>query len=108
MGFKHFQHPTSGSIERKLVYVTIASMATDHIVSLLIAERDKLDRAIEALQGTAATRKPVASAEAPASAPVTEEAAAPKARKKRRPLTAAQRKAHKVRMQEYWAAKRKA
>jgi hypothetical protein len=27
-------------------------MPTDHIVALLIAERDKLDRAIEALQGT--------------------------------------------------------
>jgi hypothetical protein len=33
-------------------------MPTDHIVSLLIAERDKLNRAIEALQGTA--KKPVA------------------------------------------------
>ena len=27
-------------------------MPTDHILSLLIAERDKLNRAIEALQGT--------------------------------------------------------
>jgi hypothetical protein len=33
-------------------------MPTDHIVSLLIAERDKLNRAIEALQGAA--KKPVA------------------------------------------------
>jgi hypothetical protein len=30
---------------------------TDQIVQLLIAERDKLNRAIEALQGSAATRK---------------------------------------------------
>jgi hypothetical protein len=45
-------------------------MPTDHIVALLIAERDKLNRAIEALQGTktpavAAIDAPIAEATAP-------------------------------------------
>jgi hypothetical protein len=33
-------------------------MPTEHIIALLIAERDKLNRAIEALQGSVA-RQPV-------------------------------------------------
>ena len=43
-------------------------MPTDHIVALLIAERDKLNRAIEALEGTKtpSTHRPVAEAEATA------------------------------------------
>jgi len=76
-------------------------MPTDHILTLLIAERDKLNRAIEALQG--ATKRPGrppknAAVAAPASEPV-----APK--RKRR--SAAQRKAQAERMKAYWAAKRK-
>jgi hypothetical protein len=42
-------------------------MPTDHIVALLITERDKLNRAIEALQGTKtpAIPMPVAETSAP-------------------------------------------
>ena len=40
-------------------------MPTDHIVALLMAERDKLNRAIEALQGTATIHTSVAEANAP-------------------------------------------
>jgi hypothetical protein len=40
-------------------------MPTDHIVGLLIAERDKLNRAIEALQETGTTHTSVTEATAP-------------------------------------------
>jgi hypothetical protein len=74
-------------------------MPTDHIIALLIAERDKLNRAIEALQGPAKRRgrppKAVAALAADASTPK---------RKRRNP---AQRKAQAERMKAYWAAKRK-
>jgi hypothetical protein len=78
-------------------------MPTEHIVALLIAERDKLNRAIEALQGSTKRRgrppkNPLAAAVTPS---VTSE---PKQRKRR---TAAQRKAQAERMKAYWAAKRK-
>jgi len=69
-------------------------MPVDHIIALLIEERDKLNRAIEALQGSAKRqgRPPAAVA-----------AVAPK--RKRR--SAAQRRAQGERMKAYWAAKRK-
>jgi hypothetical protein len=73
-------------------------MPTDHILTLLITERDKLNRAIEALQGSA--KRPGRPPKAVATAPV---ASAPK--RKRR--SAAQRKAQAERMKAYWAAKRK-
>jgi len=44
-------------------------MPTDHIVALLIAEQDKLNRAIDALQGSAT--KPAATATAPTAADST-------------------------------------
>jgi hypothetical protein len=68
-------------------------MATEHILSLLIAEREKLSKAIEALRG--------------ASAPKVTPAATPAKTRKRKPLTAAQKKAHSARMSAFWAAKRK-
>jgi hypothetical protein len=74
-------------------------MPTEHIVALLIAERDKLNRAIEALQGSAKRRgRPpkVAMAAAP-------EVSAPK----RKRQSAARRKEQAERMKAYWAAKRK-
>jgi hypothetical protein len=74
-------------------------MATEHILSLLIAEREKLNKAIDALGGAS---KPVAApkaAEAPA-------ATAPKKRT-RKALSAAQKKAHSERMKAFWAARRK-
>ena len=77
-------------------------MATEHILSLLIAERDKLSKAIEALGGTP---KPVASPTKAIEAPAPRAAAAKK--RKRKPLTAAQKKAHSERMKAFWAARRK-
>jgi hypothetical protein len=76
-------------------------MPTEHIIALLIAERDKLSRAIEALQGSAKRRgRPakIAIAATPAIAIKS------KAKRKR---SAAQRKAQAERMKAYWAAKRK-
>jgi hypothetical protein len=78
-------------------------MPTDHIIALLIAERDKLNRAIEALGGIVGKRRgrppknPFAAA-APLAAPTA---------KKRKGLSAAARKAQSQRMKAYWAAKRK-
>jgi hypothetical protein len=79
-------------------------MATDHIVSLLLAERDRLTRAIEALQGPAKRRgRPPAAAAPAASSP-----AKSKPGRKRRKLTAAEKKAASERMTAFWAARRKA
>ncbi len=73
-------------------------MPTDQIIALLIAERDKLNRAIEALQGSAKRRgrppkNPLMAIAAPA--------------KKHKRQSAARRKAQAERMKAYWAAKRK-
>ena len=76
-------------------------MPVDHILALLIAERDKLNRAIEALQGSATRRgRPPKN---PLAAAVTL-TVAPKQRKRQ---SAARRKAQADRMKAYWAAKRK-
>jgi hypothetical protein len=63
-------------------------MPTDHIVALLIAERDKLNAAIEALQGT--VKKPVA----------TEPTASPK----KRHVSAAARRKMAAAQKKRWAA----
>ena len=79
-------------------------MPTDHIVALLIAERDRLNRAIEILQGSTKRRgRPpknavTAAAEVPTPAPAI----------KKRTFTAAQRKQQAERMKQYWAAKKAA
>jgi hypothetical protein len=78
-------------------------MATDHIVSLLLAERDRLTRAIEALQGPAKRR-----GRPPAAAPAAASPAKSKPARKRRKLTAAEKKAASERMKAFWAARRKA
>jgi hypothetical protein len=76
-------------------------MPTDYIVALLIAERDKLNRAIEALQGGGKRRgRPPKNASSIPPAML----AAPK---KRRPMSAARRKAHAKRMKAYWAKRKK-
>ncbi len=86
-------------------------MSTEQILSLLIAERDRLSNAIDALQGGSKRRgrppgrTPSAPAAASPSAPATV-AAAPKKRK-RKALTAAQKKAHSDRMKAFWAERRK-
>jgi hypothetical protein len=77
-------------------------MPTGHIVALLIAERDKLNRAIEVLQGSTIRqgrppKNPLA-AITPVPAP---------AGKKRHGMSAAARKAQGARMKAYWAKRRK-
>jgi hypothetical protein len=79
-------------------------MPTDQIIALLIAERDKLNRAIEALGGIVGKRKgrppknPLSPAAPPPAAP---------AKTRRGGMSAAARKAQSARMRAYWAAKRK-
>jgi len=73
-------------------------MPTEEIVALLIAERDRLNRAIEALQGPAVRRgRPPQSAMATPAARV----------KKRKGMTPAKRRAQSLRMKAFWAARRK-
>lgn len=79
-------------------------MPTDHILALLIAERDKLNRAIEALQGP--TKRRGRPPKNPLNAAPTE--VAKPAKKKRRKFSTAQREAAAERMRQRWAAKKKA
>jgi hypothetical protein len=74
-------------------------METTQIVALLVAERDRLNNAIEALQGPTKriSRKPK-----------TPPTAAPAPRKKRRKFSAAQREAAAERMRQRWALKKMA
>jgi hypothetical protein len=80
-------------------------MPTEQILALLIEERDKLNRAIEALQGPA--KRPGRPPKNSLNSPASSEPAQP-AKKKRRTFTAAQRKQQAARMKAYWAAKKKA
>jgi hypothetical protein len=78
-------------------------MPTEHIIALLVAERDKLNRAIEALQGPVKRRgrppkNPLLTALTPVATP---------AKKRKAGRSAAARKAQSQRMKAYWAAKRK-
>jgi hypothetical protein len=84
-------------------------MSTDHIIALLIEERDKLDLAIEALGGSEErSGQPSTSALAVAAVPaVSTPATSAPAKRKRRSFTAAQRKAQAEKMKLHWAAKRK-
>jgi hypothetical protein len=80
-------------------------MPTEHIVALLIQERDKLNRAIEALQGPTKRRgRPPKNAVTAGVAPT----AAPTPGRKKRKFSAAHRKEQANRMKAYWAAKKKA
>ena len=74
-------------------------MPAEQIVALLIAERDRLNRAIEALGGTIGKRR---------GRPPKSAAAAPAPKKRGRVFTAAQRKAQAERMKKLWAERRKA
>ena len=76
-------------------------MLTDQILGLLIAERDRLTRAIEALQGPVKRR-----GRPPKNALASAAIAAPTKRRKRR--TAAQRKAQAAKMRAYWTKRKKA
>jgi hypothetical protein len=76
-------------------------MPTEHILVLLIQERDKLNRAIEALQGPAKRRgRPPKNGAGPVEDVSTKT-------RKTRTFSAAQRKKQAERMKAYWAAKRK-
>ena len=82
-------------------------MPTEHIVALLIQERDRLNRAIEVLQGPTKgrgrpPRNPISLVTAVSSHANGESAP------KKRIFTAEQRKAQAKRMKAYWAAKKKA
>jgi hypothetical protein len=68
-------------------------MPTEHIIALLIVERDKLNSAIAALQGSKRRGRPAKSG-----------AAAPT--RKKRTFTSAQRKQQAERMKAYWRKKR--
>jgi hypothetical protein len=81
-------------------------MPTEQIIALLIAERDKLNRAIEALQGPTKRRGRPPKNPLTVGTPAAPEPAQPA--KKRRRFTAAQRKQQAERMKAYWAAKKKA
>lgn len=74
-------------------------MPTDHIIALLIAERDKLNVAIEALQGTKRRGRP------PKSSPNN---VIPAPEKKHHMRTAAARKAQAAKMRAYWKKKKAA
>lgn len=97
-------------------------MQTEQIVALLIAERDRLNRAIEALEGTPAPArvrakgpaKRAVKAASPAPGPAepvpaasVKVAKATPVVRKRKPRTAAQRKEQSARMKAFWAARRK-
>ena len=80
----------------------IKLMPTD-ILALLIEERDKVNRAIEALQGAKRRSRPPKNALMAATL-----STAPKPDRRKRAHTVARRKQQAERMRAYWAAKRKA
>jgi hypothetical protein len=80
-------------------------MPIDQILHSLIAERDKLNRAIEALQG--AVRRRGRPPKNPTAALLTT-LKSPPADSRRRPMSAEARKAQSMRMREYWAKRKKA
>jgi hypothetical protein len=83
-------------------------MPTEHIVALLMEERDKLNRAIEALQGPLRRRGRPPKALATLKPPANPQAVgATHKTRKTTVWSAARKKAHIARMKAYWA-KRKA
>jgi hypothetical protein len=77
-------------------------MTTEHILTLLISERDKLNRAIEALGAPAARRgRPPKAVATPAAKP------GPAPVRKRKPMSAAQKKALSLKMKAAWAKRKK-
>jgi hypothetical protein len=76
-------------------------MPNEHIVALLLAERDKIDRAIEALQGPKRRGRPPKN-------PMAAVLPAPaKTASKRSGLGPSKRKAQSERMKAYWAKRKK-
>jgi hypothetical protein len=82
---------------------------TNQIISLLIAERDRLNAAISLLQGPMKRRgRPPKSASMPDWVTGNGATAPEPAPRKKRKFTAAQRKQQAERMKAYWATKKKA
>jgi hypothetical protein len=82
--------------------VTLVKMDTEHIVALLIAERDRLSRAIDALQGPAKRRgRPPGPGKKPVVAATAPSMTAPKPAK--RTMSAAGRKAIADAARRRWA-----
>lgn len=82
-------------------------MPTENILSLLVAERDRLNRAIEALQGGVRRRGRPPMNSGVAASVHTAPATAPAKKRQRKPMTPAQKKAHSERMKAFWAERRK-
>lgn len=78
-------------------------MPTEHIVQLLIAERDRLNAAIDVLQGTTTKRRG-----RPPGSGVKHVEPAPTAARKKRTFSPAQREAARKRMKAMWAKKKAA
>jgi hypothetical protein len=81
--------------------VKLTCMPSEHIVALLVAERDRLTRAIEALQGPTKRRG------RPPKNPLDAVTTPAPVKKGRRTFTAAQRKAQALKMKAYWAKRKK-
>jgi hypothetical protein len=84
--------------------LTTAKHADEHIVALLIAERDKINRAIEALQ---AQNDVVGPRKNPAIVATEAATSGPSANGRGTRMTAAARKAQSQRMKAYWAKRKK-
>jgi len=77
-------------------------MPTDQILALLVAERDRLNRAIEALQGPVKRR-----GRPPKSLAALTAARAPTANGRKRGMDKTARDAQSKRMKAYWAKRKK-
>jgi len=82
--------------------------SVQQIVTLLVSERDRINRALEALNTTTKRRgrPPKNTSVTIANAPLPSKDG-PHAARKRRSMTPAQKKAHGARMKAYWAKRRK-
>jgi hypothetical protein len=78
----------------EVVDAIMNSMPTDHIIALLLAERDKLNAAIESLKGTSPAPKKPSAVETSATSPAT----------KKRRFSAAARRKMAAAQKKRWAA----
>jgi hypothetical protein len=90
-------------ITRKDVILS-SEMSTEHILTLLISERDRLNRAIAVL-GTPVKRRGRPQKAAPEASAAVEAAATPV--RKRKPMTAAQKRSLSLKMKAAWAKRKK-
>jgi len=80
-----------------------ALMPISEILAALVAERDRLNRAIDALQGPVRRR-----GRPPKNPSLAADMVAPRSTNHKRGMSAAARKAASQRMKAYWAKRRKA